>query len=154
MPIIRKGSSVGKQILARAHQSGPSSEEWQSSGIDKRLPAKDAWTASEHALQARVIGITRKVAPHFPERSKSEAGRLKAEGVTQGVPDLFLSVPRHGKHGFYLELKKARGTPSANQKTFLIAAQAKGYQCGVFNDLESILSALGQYLEIPLSKQN
>lgn len=47
--------------------------------------------------------------PNGGARSKATAGRLKAEGVKAGVPDICLPVSRDGYHGLYIELKRERG---------------------------------------------
>lgn len=62
--------------------------------------------------------------PNGGERSKSQAGRLKAEGVKSGISDTFLAIPRRGYHGFFLELKrpnsesKSEGKESKTQVDF------------------------------------
>ena len=47
--------------------------------------------------------------PNGGSRHKAEAGRLRAEGVKAGVPDLCLPVARGQYHGLYIELKRQRG---------------------------------------------
>ena len=43
--------------------------------------------------------------PNGGKRHIGTARKLKAEGVKSGVPDIFLSVAKNGKHGLYIELK-------------------------------------------------
>lgn len=47
--------------------------------------------------------------PNGGTRSKSEAGRFRAEGVKAGVPDICLPVARGGYHGMYIEMKRRKG---------------------------------------------
>lgn len=66
--------------------------------------------------------------PNGGSRNKAEAGRLRAEGVKAGVPDLCLPVPRGGYHGLYIELKRQRGgRASDNQVEWLDALSKQGY---------------------------
>lgn len=70
--------------------------------------------------------------------------RLVAEGLTNGVFDIFVSVPRirpHGTwyHGCYLEMKKKDGTVSPAQVTFKAAAEAFCYRTAIcYSDREAI----------------
>jgi len=44
--------------------------------------------------------------PNGGHRNKATAGKLKAEGVKSGVPDLHLPIARGGYHSLYVEMKK------------------------------------------------
>lgn len=63
------------------------------------------------------------------EGTRSAArGRLqKSLGVRAGVADLFLSVPRGGKNGLWLEMKRKGGRVRPEQREFLREMQALGY---------------------------
>lgn len=43
--------------------------------------------------------------PNGGDRSKAQAGKLKAEGVRKGVADLCLPISRHGYNCLYIEMK-------------------------------------------------
>lgn len=68
-------------------------------------------------------------------RRKTEALRLRKQGVTPGVSDYFYAYPAQGKHGFFIELKRpasafARraGRATVEQLLFLQQKQELGYQ--------------------------
>ncbi len=129
------------------------------SDIDLRLPAKEAWEASEHSLQKEFFRyISTKLAefpllflahaiPNGGKRSKPEAARLVAEGVKGGVPDVFIPIPQEFA-GLYIEFKKAGGSPSLDQRYFLMTLKSLGYKCAVVNDLDTAKRILHEYLKI------
>lgn len=54
--------------------------------------------------------------------------QMKAEGVTPGVSDISVPIPRHGKHGLYIEMKREDGgTVSKEQKAFGDFVLSQGY---------------------------
>ena len=87
---------------------------------------------------------------HIPNgggRSKAEAGRLKAEGVKAGVPDLFLPVSRDGYHGLFIELKRqAGGRVSDEQKEWIQELRDQGYRVEVCKGWEAAAGVLKNYL--------
>ena len=94
---------------------------------------------TEHQEQAMLVAWARHTESHWPElallhaipnggwRHKATAGRLKAEGLKPGVPDLCLPVARHGYHGLYLEMKSKKGRVRQSQRWWLDALTAQGY---------------------------
>ncbi len=76
---------------------------------------------SEHAEQAQLVTWASLLARAVPElgllfaipnggaRHRAVAGKLRAEGVKSGVPDLCLPVARQGAHALYLEMKRRHG---------------------------------------------
>ena len=56
-----------------------------------------------------------------------EARIMCGEGVRPGVSDLFLSVPRGGYHGLYIEMKSSTGNMTPEQKVFRDFILAQGY---------------------------
>lgn len=131
-------------------------------GIDKRLPAKEAWQKAEHGLQRAFFGWLMQLPtllesfkdaradlwlahaiPNGGNRNVIEAGKLVAEGVKGGVPDVFFPVGRVCAanyklyNGLYIEFKKSGGRPSEDQRCFLNMLTEKGYRCYVVNDLNT-----------------
>ena len=72
---------------------------------------------------------------HIPNggyRTKSEAGRFRAQGVKSGVPDIFLPVARGDAHGLFIEMKRmTKGRVSGNQTDWINALRNNGYVCAV-----------------------
>ena len=59
--------------------------------------------------------------------------KYKAEGLTPGVSDLFLCVPKNGFHGLWLEMKdkgKSEKSLSSEQATWLDEMRKQGYAAG------------------------
>jgi hypothetical protein len=76
------------------------------------------------------------------------AAKLKKEGLKEGVSDLFLSVARHGFHGFYLETKRrTRGRLSDEQESFGIRAQEEGYKFAVYENYAHAIKLIEEYLK-------
>lgn len=84
--------------------------------------------------------------PNGGARSKSEAGRMKRQGVKAGVPDLVLPVARGGYHGLYLELKAAGGRPTPEQKEWIRELQEQGYASTVAVGWEAAAKVIETYL--------
>lgn len=65
--------------------------------------------------------------PNGGLRALHEARIMSGEGVRPGVSDLFLSVPRGGFHGLYIEMKSSTGNMTPEQKVFKDFIVAQGY---------------------------
>ena len=86
--------------------------------------------------------------PNGGKRNATEAAHLKAQGVLAGVPDLFLPVARHGKHGLWIELKIKPNRPTEAQKAWLGEMTAQGYGAVVCYSAEEAEAVLMDYLEV------
>lgn len=85
--------------------------------------------------------------PNGGSRHKAEAGRLRAEGVKAGVPDLCLPVARGQYHGIYIELKRQRGgRTSDHQSEWLDALSAQGYKAALCYGWEQAAGTIIKYL--------
>lgn len=119
---------------------------------------------SEHSEQAAVIAWARLherdypalcwlhsslngiVIPARPAERARIINHMKAEGMKNGVPDLFLPAARQGFHGLYIEMKTAKGRLQPEQEQFLAYADAAGYMCVTAYGYEQAVEALEWYL--------
>jgi hypothetical protein len=96
---------------------------------------------TEHAEQAALMTwaalLARSVSalgllfaiPNGGARHKAVAGKLRAEGVKAGVPDLCLPVAVGPFHGLFLEMKRRRnGRLSVEQRAWAEKLRAEGYR--------------------------
>ena len=97
-----------------------------------KIMASDA-VPSEHFEQREVVrwfrqtwpGVRIHAIPNGGARSKATAGRLKAEGVASGVPDLFVPA-----WGLWVEMKRTKGgSLSAEQKDWITYLESVGFCC-------------------------
>ena len=57
--------------------------------------------------------------------------KMKAEGLTPGVPDLFLAVPMMNFHGLFIEMKYGKNKPSPEQDKMICKLVCAGYAVSV-----------------------
>ena len=71
--------------------------------------------------------------PNGGKRARRTAGRMKLLGVKRGVPDIVILLPRAGKAGLVLELKRSVGSvrASAEQYAWLGMFEASGFVTAV-----------------------
>lgn len=74
------------------------------------------------------------------------ASILKAEGMTSGVSDLMLALPRHGYAGLFMETKTIVGTASPEQKAFLKQQTEAGYATVIFRSADEGFEMVRAYL--------
>ena len=85
--------------------------------------------------------------PNGGKRDIRTAAMLKAEGVKPGVPDICLPVPRGGKHGLYIELKRRKGgAVSEAQQAWIRALCGQGYACTVCHGWDAARDEIMGYL--------
>jgi hypothetical protein len=112
-------------------------------------PAGVVAQQSEHGIQVDIVNSLRAelpadcivfAVPNGGGRSKAEAGRLKAEGVVPGIPDLcVLCAGLSGALG--LEVKKPLGVQSSIQKAMAETWVACGGRYVVVRSVEEALGA-------------
>lgn len=85
--------------------------------------------------------------PNGGKRDIRVAIKLKEEGVKAGVPDIFLPLPRGGKHGLFIELKRRKyGRVSPEQLYWLDALMREEYACSVCHGREMARDVILDYL--------
>lgn len=125
----------------------------------------------EHAEQAALVSWFKKDAhpelklmlvniPNGARRTRWEAVRAKAEGLTAGAPDLFLFVARGKWHGLAIEMKWqteewTKGKPhteksyqSKEQREWQRIAEAQGYRYEVVRTAEDGKKLINEYLSL------
>ncbi len=85
--------------------------------------------------------------PNGGARMAATAGRLKAEGVKAGVPDVCLPVARGGYHGMYIEMKVKPNKPTKLQLVWLSELSKQGYQTAVCYSWQEAATLIEKYLD-------
>lgn len=92
--------------------------------------------------------------PNGGARHKVVGVKLKAEGVTAGVPDIFVATPKHGYHGMFIEMKRPyskkseKNDPSPSQAEMMKRLSDQGYICVVANGFDEAWRYLKNYLSL------
>lgn len=86
--------------------------------------------------------------PNGGQRNKTEARRLKAEGVKAGVPDLFLPVARGKFHGLFIEMKYGNNKATPKQREWIIELNNQGYYAVVCNGFEEAKVTIETYIKM------
>lgn len=89
--------------------------------------------------------------PNGGVRSKITAKLLQAEGVRAGVPDLMLAVPRGGKSGLFIEMKRAKKSLSKvsdAQKDWHKRLTFAGYAVAVCYGADEAIKTIKAYLNL------
>lgn len=100
------------------------------------------WFRLQYPLMAKCLFAI----PNGGARHIGTALKLKAEGVTAGVSDLFLMIPNGEKHGLFLEMKQKDGKLQQNQIDFLNLAESMGYGAEVAYGFEEAQKIIQKYL--------
>jgi len=87
--------------------------------------------------------------PMGGHRRIAVAGKLKAEGVKAGVPDIFFALPRNGKHGLFIEMKRVKGgSVRREQKAMIDRLRTAGYQVEICKGFEAARNVLVNYMNM------
>jgi hypothetical protein len=94
--------------------------------------------------------------PNGGLRSKATAGKMKAEGVRSGVPDLFLAfvqaedwTTEHVWPGLWIEMKVGRNKPTEAQLWWHEQLREQGYRVEVCYNWIEAWNTIMQYLNHP-----
>ena len=115
-----------------------------------KSPAASGSSAhSEHVEQVTFINWFRRThpgvlifaVPNGGYRSAATAGRLKAEGVVQGIPDLFVPA-----WGLWIEVKRAKGgRVSPEQRAVMAYLEQAGYTCCVARGCDEAVELVNRF---------
>jgi len=86
--------------------------------------------------------------PNGGARSYGTAGRLKAEGVKSGVPDICLPAAKGKYHGLYIELKVKPNKPTIEQKWWIEQLNKADYYATVCYGWEEASATIEKYLSL------
>lgn len=88
-------------------------------------------------------------------RSKATAGKLRAEGVKRGVPDLCLPVQRGGYGALYIEMKREKGGQvRKTQSDYMDRLTRAGNKCVVCHGAEEAKAAIRNYMSMGEGEDN
>ena len=117
-------------------------------------------TPTEHAEQVALFHWARLMSNRWPllqtmfavpnggARHIAVARKLKAEGVSAGVPDIFLPVPTDKYHGLFIEMKRTKGgRVSIDQKWWIDNLRINGYRVEVCEGCAEATKVITEYLE-------
>jgi len=108
----------------------------------------------EHTIQVKVIQHIRTFWPNalifsIPNGAATSAKNrinLFLEGLTAGVPDLFLAEARHGFNGLFVEMKTQEGLESHDQKRIRLMLNERNYLVYVARSSETAIEIIEDYL--------
>jgi hypothetical protein len=134
---------------------------WAETGKPPPSGSGKAARDDEHEHQVALIAWREVVAEVYPEvgllfaipngglRRPRTAGRLKAEGARDGVPDLLLPVARGGHHGLFIEMKSPTGRLSPRQRWWANALGEAGHRVEVARGWPMACALIVDYLGLP-----
>lgn len=109
----------------------------------------------EHNLQKSIFEYVEKALPALRpyifaipnggKRNVIVAKKLKAEGVTSGVWDIFVTIPNLTKHGLYIESKDMKNKLTPKQELFKENVEKIGYSFGIIRSIDDFECLLMDY---------
>ena len=84
--------------------------------------------------------------PNGGLRGKREAAIMKAEGMTAGVADMILLMPRKGYASLCIEFKTEKGRQTQNQKDWQHEAGKHGNKYVIVRNFSQFVKEITAYL--------
>ena len=84
--------------------------------------------------------------PNGGTRNIAEAVNLKRQGVTKGVPDVFIAIPSQSRHGLFIEFKSGKNKLTDSQKEMIDRLKENGYGCEVCYSIDEAIEVAEDYL--------
>lgn len=84
--------------------------------------------------------------PNGGLRGKREAAIMKAEGMTAGVADMILLIPKKGYASLCIEFKTEKGRQTQNQKDWQRVAEMHGNKYVIVRSFDEFVKAITAYL--------
>lgn len=111
-------------------------------------PKSVADAGDEHAIQTRLIGRLKIIAPRVDviaipnqgQRSAYTSMKMKSEGLRKGAWDLLMQW--EGPHSAWLEMKDRDGSLKIEQIEFGNRKVREGFPCGVFRSVDTAVAFL------------
>lgn len=121
--------------------------------MSERIPSESQeqkWLFEWARLRERAVPEL-KLLFHIPnegKRTKATGGKMVAEGLKSGVPDLFLPVARGCFHGLFIEMKRVKGgRVSLSQHDWITELVRQGYRCVICRGWEEAKDEIERYLK-------
>lgn len=90
--------------------------------------------------------------PNSATRSIKQTLWLRKEGLTAGVPDLCIPMPRGIYHGMYIEMKAGKNKTTDAQNEWLQKLADQGYYCVVCYGSEVADAQIKRYMSLHSSE--
>lgn len=121
--------------------------------MSERVPSESQeqkWLFEWARLRERAVPELRLLfhIPNEGKRTKATGGKMVAEGLKSGVPDLFLPVARGCFHGLFIEMKRVKGgRVSLSQHDWITELVRQGYRCVICRGWEEAKDEIERYLK-------
>ena len=111
------------------------------------------WAAQMAQLRWPILDMMYHI-PNEGKRSRATGGRMRAEGLKKGMPDVCLPAPRFGYHGLYIEMKRQRGGKlTDDQREKIRKLRELGYRVEVCKGFQAAANAVEAYMMGHMKKQ-
>lgn len=105
------------------------------------------WKSNSNSKYQNIFAI-----PNAGRRSYGALKYYLAEGLTPGIPDVFVAQPILNHSGMFIEFKSSTGKLSTNQSLHIAKLSSAGYLCVVARNATQAIDVLEKYLDGSLGK--